>query len=225
MRRDGRQARGAHSCRHTETQQAADQRAPGHARGSRLCEQHKAISNPPSTEGAEVAYKLQSLEEQALLCRCAWLRKLIRQQRACPYGHGSIDAGASTEPALASRLIWVTVLASGVPRGTPMGAQPEINTRLTSNSATSATPASRMLGSAWICNDSVFSPEPCAIAVGLGHGLNTILGPHVRSNAGSPISVGRPAKYKTLLPLVGAGNTWGVVTSVPACSTVPATGG
>lgn len=88
-----------------------------------------------------------------------------------------------------------------------------------------AMPASRMLGSAWICNDSVFSPEPCAIAVSLGHGLNTILGPHVRSNAGSPISVGRPAKYKTLLPLVGAGNTWGVVTSVPACSTVPAAGG
>lgn len=55
------------------------------------------------------------------------------------------------------------------------------------------------------------------------HDLNTILGPHVRSNAGSPTSVGRPAKYKTLLPLVGAGNTWGVVTSVPACSTVPAT--
>lgn len=69
----------------------------------------------------------------------------------------------------------------------------------------------------------MFSPEPCAIAVWLGHGLNTILGPHVRSNAGSPTSVGRPAKYKTLLPLVGAGNTWGVVTSVPACSTVPAT--
>lgn len=142
-----------------------------------------------------------------------------------PLGHGSIDAGASTEPALASRLIWVTILAAGVPRGTPMGAQPEINTRLISNSATSATPASRMLGSACICNDSVFSPESCAIAVELGHGLNTILGPHVRSNAGSPISVGRPAKYKTLLPLVGAGNTWGVVTSVPACSTVPATGG
>ena len=90
-------------------------------------------------------------------------------------------------------------------------------------SATSTSPASRMLRSAWICNDSVFSPEPCAIAVGLGHGLNTILGPLVRSNAGSPTSVGRPAKYKTLLPLVGAGNTWGVVTSVPACSTVPAT--
>ncbi|WP_375394360.1 hypothetical protein [uncultured Sphingomonas sp.] len=53
--------------------------------------------------------------------------------------------------------------------------------------------------------------------------MNTILGPHLRSNAGSPTSVGRPAKYKTLLPLVGAGNTWGVVTSVPACSTVPAT--
>lgn len=53
--------------------------------------------------------------------------------------------------------------------------------------------------------------------------MNTILGPHVRSNAGSPTSVGRPAEYKTLLPLVGAGNTWGVVTSVPACSTVPAT--
>ena len=93
------------------------------------------------------------------------------------------------------------------------------------NPTTSATPALRMLGSALICNDSVFSPEPCAIAVWLGHGLNTILGPHVRSNAGSPTSVGRPAKYKTLLPLVGAGNTWGVVTSVPACSTVPATGG
>jgi len=91
--------------------------------------------------------------------------------------------------------------------------------------ATSATRACRMLGSAWICNDSVFSPEPCAIVMWLGHGLNTILGPHVRSNAGSPISVGRPAKYKTLLLLVGAGNTWGVVTSVPACSTVPATGG
>lgn len=91
--------------------------------------------------------------------------------------------------------------------------------------ATSAMPGSGMLRSAWICNDSVFSPEPCAIAVGLGHGLNTILSPHVRSNAGSPISVGRPAKYKTLLPFVGAGNTWGVVTSVPACSTVPATGG
>ena len=38
-----------------------------------------------------------------------------------------------------------------------------------------------------------------------------------------PGYVGRPAEYKTLLPLVGAGNTWGVVTSVPACSTVPAT--
>ena len=37
-----------------------------------------------------------------------------------------------------------------------------------------------------------------------------------------PGYVGRPAEYKTLLPLVGAGNTWGVVTSVPACSTVPA---
>ncbi len=73
-------------------------------------------------------------------------------------------------------------------------------------------------------NDSVFSSAPCAIAVWLGHGLNTILGPQVRSNAGSPTSVGRPAKYKTLLPFVGAGNTWGVVTSVPACSTVPATG-
>ena len=93
------------------------------------------------------------------------------------------------------------------------------------NSAMNATPALRMLGSAWICNDRVFSAEPCAIAVWLGHGLNTILGPHVRSNAGSPTSVGRPAKYNTLLPLVGAGNTWGVVTSVPACSTVPATGG
>ena len=52
--------------------------------------------------------------------------------------------------------------------------------------------------------------------------MNTTLGPHVRSNTGSPTSVGRPTKYKTLLPLVGAGNTWGVVTSVPACSTVPA---
>jgi len=93
------------------------------------------------------------------------------------------------------------------------------------HSATSAMPASRMLGSDWSCNDSVFSSEPCAIAVWLRHGLNTILGPQVRSNAGSPTSVGRPAKYNTLLPLVGAGNTWGVVTSVPACSTVPAKGG
>jgi len=93
------------------------------------------------------------------------------------------------------------------------------------HSATSAMPAYEMLRPARTCNDRVFSPEPCAIAVWLRHGLNTILGPQVRSNAGSPTSVGRPAKYKTLLPLVGAGNTWGVVTSVPACSTVPAKGG
>ncbi|VXD03296.1 hypothetical protein SPHINGOT1_400010 [Sphingomonas sp. T1] len=71
----------------------------------------------------------------------------------------------------------------------------------------------------------MFSRLSCAMVPAPRLGLNTILGPHVRSNAGSPISVGRPAKYKTLLPLVGAGNTWGVVTSVPACSTVPATGG
>ena len=76
-----------------------------------MCEQHKAISKPPWTEGAEVAYKLQSLEEQALLFRCACLRVLICQQRARPYGHGSIDAVASTEPPLASRPIWVTILA------------------------------------------------------------------------------------------------------------------
>lgn len=71
-------------------------------------------------------------------------------------------------------------------------------------------------------NDSVFSRQACAIQVELRNGLNTIPGPLVRSNTGSPTSVGRPAEYKTLPPLVGAGNTWGVVTSVPACSTVPA---
>ena len=66
------------------------------------------------------------------------------------------------------------------------------------------------------------SRRACAIAVALWRGLNTIPSPLVRSNTGSPTSVGRPTEYKTLLPLVGAGNTWGVVTSVPACSTVPA---
>ena len=37
-----------------------------------------------------------------------------------------------------------------------------------------------------------------------------------------PGFVGRPTEYKTLDWLAGSGNTWGVVTSVPACSTVPA---
>lgn len=38
-----------------------------------------------------------------------------------------------------------------------------------------------------------------------------------------PGFVGRPTEYKTLDWRAGSGNTWGVVTSVPACSTVPAT--
>ena len=54
-------------------------------------------------------------------------------------------------------------------------------------------------------NHRVFSHCSCAMMPVLRNGLNTILGPHVRLNAGSPTSVGRPAKYNTLLPLAVRG--------------------
>ena len=60
-------------------------------------------------------------------------------------------------------------------------------------------------------------------AVAAWDGLNTDPGPLVRSNTGSPALSGGPRNTRPCRRVTGAGNTWGVVTSVPACSTVPAT--
>ena len=68
----------------------------------------------------------------------------------------------------------------------------------------------------------VRSKRVCAIAGKPRSGLNTEPGPHVRPNTGSPTLSGGPRNKKPCRRLAGVGNTWGVVTSVPACSTVPA---